>query len=159
MAETCTFKTPEELGLSQKQFNALIKVSGMLERGELTHMPYEEIARAEHDYYDVPESVRRRDSEFIRFNMCVWRDAILLEKHCGTACCLGGSAELVANDAQLFTHGVPEALEKLFHPNNQDVGEWDHLTPQVAAKALCHYLKTGDDGIRCWKIALGREKA
>lgn len=149
MSEKCPFKSAKELGLTQEQWSALVKLSGMLERGEIKHIPSGTI------YYNKSKDSQKHvlDAETIRFNMCNWSDAILLDGKCGTAACLGGSAEWIAKK-RLFGNypGYPDALENLFHPSHDD---WNELTPDIAAKALCHYLKTGHDGDICWNVALG----
>lgn len=73
-----SFQTPAALGISDVEFEALEKVLGMLERGELSHGPF-------------PRA--KMDREGNQFNMA----ALLDEGECGTIGCLMGWAYHVSH--------------------------------------------------------------
>lgn len=122
-----TFKTATELNLSETHRCALIKALAYLEAGKLDH---EEI-----------------EPHHIRFTMRKWGGS------CGTACCIGGSAEALGG-LEYRTLGqackTNKRLGELFYP-----GGWPHLfdpgahhkgwnaTPKQAATVLRGYLTTG----------------
>ena len=68
------------------------------------------------------------------FNMIQWA----AECECGTVCCIGGAAEIMAGTGPgtaskvLGLHGFNESA--LFHPPNRL--DWDVITPEIAADAL-----------------------
>ena len=76
------------------------------------------------------------------FRMDVWR--------CGSACCIGGSAEVLGlcsfgADHEKLTRSNP-ALFNLFYPwvANRDRMAWTmYATPEQGARALRNYLTTG----------------
>lgn len=117
-------KTAHELGLTEEEHCALVKVLAALDDGRL-------------------------NSEFgIRFNMESWGG------YCGSACCIGGSAEAIsglrpgtlsASSGALAFKGNRE-LQNLFFPYHHihGFGAWK-ATPKQAAKALRHYLTTGKE--------------
>lgn len=128
------FMTAAELKLSEKEHAALIKVLGMLERGELIHADLTKARRLE----DRPD-----DGEILtnHFNMDQWRN----KWDCGTVACIGGTAELVGGfrfrsgeNGQL---GGNLDLEELCYPNI--ASGYADITPQEAAQALRNYLTTG----------------
>jgi len=123
-----SFLSAEDLGIRQDQRDALIKVLHMLERGELVHTVF---SRVHHTIF-ARETHRG-------FNMTLW-----VEKHrCGTIACIGGWAELVANDSNLFDV-VVNKLDELFSPPEDEVTNYASVTVEQASRALSSYLTTGD---------------
>lgn len=129
-----SFKTATDLGISEVERDALIKVLGMLERGELVHG-----ARSMKDH---PTRLRV-------FNMGDW--------HCGSAGCLGGWTEYVGGLEQLSLHERSynsEGLHQLFYPDGAGFCtplEMSNISTQQAAHALSNYLTTGEPR---WDLAL-----
>lgn len=153
--ENCPYKTAEELGLTQEQWEALIKAQSALERGQIQHLSVDQLDTGERAFYEkYGEEVEggAQDRAVLGFNMNTWSTPVIAKGDCGSACCLGGTAELLAGKP-LFSQGdYPDALDSLFHPN---LPNWELMTPEQGAKALKHYLTTGDDGDHCWRIARG----
>ena len=116
------FLDPDVLGVSPAAQTALIKVLGMLERGELHHC-------------------RRGDD--IRpngFNLANHR----VELACGTVACIAGWADIVARPRRLNLlrqAAKSTALADLFAP---DDFSWHAITPEQAACALRNYLTLGE---------------
>lgn len=129
------FKTPAALGIADHEFDALVKVLGMLEREEIKHAS---------ECEPVVGSL---------FNMCSFgRDT-----DCGTIGCIAGWARVVSNgkafpwatDANNLSPDEPtKMLEALFYPSCG--AYWGDITPSQAATALRSYLTTGDP---CWPEA------
>ncbi len=129
------FKTPTDLGITDAEFNALFKVLGMLERGELEHM------RA--DVFD-PGPLGGHTPQF--FNMCL----VESQNDCGTACCIMGWARFIAHDRSLF-HSRTLAASDLFRISHTDgtifiyPGKFSSdILPSDAAIALRNYLTHGE---------------
>ena len=76
--DDCPFKSPKELGLTRAERDALIKTLLLMENGQMIHAgnPHQEPVRGKYP-----------------FNMVVWQE----QYHCGTICCIGGTAELVGD--------------------------------------------------------------
>jgi hypothetical protein len=125
-----SFKTAEELGLPEKQVEALKKTLVLLETGKLIHQKI-------NDLFTLDE----RGEYTGHFNMQTWNKAI----GCGTVCCIGGTAELIGGVEFL---GTPDALYALFYPETAD---YQDITPSQAATALRSYLTTGKAN---WKEVL-----
>lgn len=109
-------KTPADLGITDAEFDALAKVLGMLERGELTHTD----KRAP----TVPNG----------FNMGV----VKTKTDCGTVCCIYGWACTLCDWHTSISHD----LFTVFCPPN--IGKYSAITPAQAAIALRSYLTHGD---------------
>jgi hypothetical protein len=132
------FKTAADLGIEDVEFDALTKVLGMLERGEIKHT---EIMPRDFDEFTFdPVGLD------FRFNMDTW---VSHADECGTVCCIGGSAELIGKlppgrllDKATSGHRTPVslALFRLFYPDKSP----EKVTPAQAALALRSYLTTGD---------------
>lgn len=130
MTEECTFKSAKDLGLSKKQWKALILTLLMMENGQIKHVSFLK--------YGQKDTLKGKHP----FNMCEWQEAY----GCGTVCCIGGSAEFfgglpvqsLAIKAQWLSDVKDEHdLYRLFY-------EWkDDPTEKQAAQVLRHYLKTG----------------
>jgi hypothetical protein len=121
-------KTPAELGIPDKAFDALLKVLGMLERGEI----------AEHKWLngDLPQS---REPKF--FNMNV----IIGQSDCGTTACILGWARWVAQDFELLGGDRPRELDNLFRMGEcYEFGVPSAIQPAQAAIALRNYLTFGE---------------
>lgn len=125
------FKTPTDLNLTDAQFDALVKVLGILERCEVRH-------------------VRKRDGAWRGdgFNMT----DVVSRNECGTVCCMLGLAEKVSGNGSLFvsTKGVLDELfgmgsggDWLGGLNQHDMGH-DDVTPAHAAIALRNFLTHGE---------------
>lgn len=110
-----SFKSAEELKITECEQRALVKVLGMLERGELV-----ESGKAP----TVPNG----------FNMGVLRT----EAKCGTVGCILGWAIMVDNQA--FPRGCTHVTIPLFTPHNYWTKSY---TVAQAAHALRTYLVTG----------------
>ena len=127
------FLDPDLLGISPTAQAALIKVLGMLERGELHHC-------------------RRGDD--IRpngFNLANHR----VELTCGTVACIAGWADIAARPRRLNLlrqAAKSAALADLFAPENLS---WHAVTPEQAACALRNYLTLGEAR---WTEVLGRDQ-
>lgn len=135
------FKTPADLRLTDMEFESLVKVLGMLERGELRHDP-------------------KRMLTGERFNMGVWR----WNDGCGSIACICGWAYFISKGAafpelQYFSSRPErnEPLEDLFVPvKHPDAGVANkrmlQITTAQAAIALRNYLTHGEAR---WDEALG----
>jgi len=143
MNEECPFKSAEELGLTQKEWEALIKTLALMENDAIQHVRY--LA----GYQPTPENKNK-----IVFNMSVWR----MPTHCGTAMCIGGSAEYFGGlgpDTLAAKSQENKALYDLFYPPFEHLGDYDTATTQQGAKALRYYLTTGKSD--SWKVARRRD--
>lgn len=138
--EGLKFKTPKELGITEKQFCALVKVADGLQTGKLVHAPN----TGRHPTHDG-------------FNMRVWETRT---EDCGTVCCIGGWSQrfgswqwpMSAIRAPL-EGGDNGGLNRLFYPFEvMPMDNWHRITPQQASRAITNYLTTGDPQ---WKKALG----
>jgi hypothetical protein len=125
------FKTPAELGIKSKEFDALFKVLRMLERDELVHV-------------DLTGDTIYSPNMPNAFSMTMWKQ----ETDCGTVGCIGGWAEKVGG--VVFIR-YPGALDRLFYPGSDKVSEGYEATPAQAAIALRSYLTTGEP---CWAEAM-----
>jgi hypothetical protein len=146
--EKCEFKSADELGLTHKEWAALITILPLLEHDVIRHAP-EGSRQTTYVKRDKPEPV---------FNMSTWNESLA----CGTAMCIGGSAEFfgklrpgqMEDRANDLSFDGNYALINLFYPH--EINGWGSLTPQQAAVALRHYLTTGEDG--GWQKALKKTK-
>lgn len=117
------FKTAADLGISEAEQSALIKVLGMLERDELEYLPANITPQ-------IPNG----------FNM----QKIGRKYNCGTAACILGWCRIVGgeelfNDANNYVKATSQAFE-LFMFGDSRRGS---VTPAQAAQALRSYLTTG----------------
>lgn len=126
------FKTPADLRLTDLEFEALVKVLGMLERGELKHGDFK----------------RREPGDW--FNMKSYG----LTDKCGTIGCIAGWARVVSNGVAfpwaesdtanpLYNFTAKKNLRTLFIPSLM-ASCWDKITPAQAAIALRNYLTHGE---------------
>jgi hypothetical protein len=131
------FKTPADLGHTEKEHAALVTVLGMLERGELKHVKLSE-----------PREWSPSGKLFTgHFNMGEWN----VMAGCGTVGCIGGTAEMLMKD--IFNYPYSDELEELFYPPmEEDYTDITDITTDQAARALRSYLTTGKAN---WKEVLG----
>jgi hypothetical protein len=133
-----SFKAPAELGLDDKQFDALRKTLVLLETGKIEYVPmgvrrYIYIAEPTFDGL---------------FNMSTWNAGT----ECGSICCIGGTAELVGG---LERNSLFDASQR---PGSENLDalllapDGMSARPQHAARALRSYLTTGKPN---WEAALG----
>lgn len=120
------FLTAADLGLRDIEHAALVRVLGMLERGELRHHPWS-------PPWQNPLSPR---SFCGLFNMSHWAE----NTECGTVACIGGTAELIGGFtfSSIFDN---HALDTLFYPPRSL--RYEIITPAQAAAALRNYLTHG----------------
>ena len=120
------FKTADELEISERQKEALMKTLVLLETGKL------EYSRA----FDF--EVDEGNPTFCgKFNMRYWTQP----GRCGTIACIGGTAELISG--VVFPYSGHDGLRRLFQPETPRMEEWKNITPLQAATALRSYLTTG----------------
>jgi len=129
------FLSANKLKLSDDQRAALIKTLEMLEGNQLYHSTYSTGSAPANGKYP--------------FNMSHWGG------HCGTVCCIGGTAQWVLGKHVDMSTFCGEPLDALFFPNHLKLPDWSHLTPEVAAIALRTYLETGKED---WRGALKKSK-
>jgi hypothetical protein len=116
------FLDPDVLGISATAQAALIKVLGMLERGEL-------------HYCRRGDDIRPNG-----FNLANHR----VELACGTVACIAGWADIAARPRRLNLlrqAAKRAALADLFAPENLS---WHAVRPEQAACALRNYLTLGE---------------
>lgn len=120
------FKTADELRLSEKQRDALIKTLALMDSGRLKHVPQNKLRNG-----------HLGDPKFDGlFNMAF----SYLNLDCGTVCCIRGIASLIG-DVEFPTHKLTRQLRQLFYiwsPSKTS-------DPSIAqaAMALRSYLTTG----------------
>lgn len=134
-----TFKSPEELGITPSEHNALVLTLDALERGEIQHV-----------YCNEEISSTGRSQLFTgHFNMLHWSEKF---PECGTIACLGGTAEMLGN----LPSGtlMNQELDDLFFPEIDT--DYNVITVDQAAQVLRHYLTTGKQN---WKEVLGETNA
>ncbi len=117
------FKTAADLGISEAEVDALIKVLGMLERGDLVQSSYR--------HPQVPNG----------FNMSITDN----KTDCGTVGCIMGWCRFVAGnkvfDAFSSNYKMPDAVTELFMFGDNR----RHMVSVDQAAIACRsYLTTGD---------------
>lgn len=149
-----SFKTAEDLDISEKHREALIKTLALFESGEMRHISYDVRNRSLTRDYDASFSGN--------FNMQGWSVRVPTDpipsdygaqRDCGTIACIGGTASLIGGvDFEIYASpGVRRSsLWQLFYPN-VDIDQWDKITVEQAAMALRSYLTTGKPH---WELAL-----
>lgn len=133
------FKTPGNLGITDAEFDALLKVLGMLEREEIQHAPgYGNVC----DYLSTSPTGRPVP---VYFNM----GFVTGEHDCGTAGCILGWAQHVAQGL-LFQGWRHPAIDRLFQMGRgcDDQAAFpvtmENILPSHAAIALRNYLTHGE---------------
>lgn len=114
-----TFKTANELNVTQEMYDALRKVLENLESGKLKHTS---------DW---------RPTEKYGFNMNV----IFVEGHCGTAGCILGWASHYTGKDHCLLEFENKGLHGLFYPDC--ILDYVNMSTQDAAYALRKFLETG----------------
>lgn len=134
------FKTSADLNLTDPEFEALVKFLGMLDRGEVRHVPvYDDLYG--HDKDPTPKTFHAL------FNMeNVWTRAV---GDCGTAGCIAGNCDLLfgtefAPRGDIRSCGMPSPLLDLFIPNGIAWRRWKSITVEQTAIALRNYLTHGE---------------
>lgn len=135
-------KTAAQLGLTEGELEALIKVRDLLDAGLIEHDP------------DSNDNNHNRPTQ-PRFDIGVIRE----ERSCGTTLCIGGWTKLIdlgiaANERghlpisssskdiiDTFVMDAAGGLRNLFYPNS--IGDWDKITPKRAVAAINNVLEFG----------------
>jgi hypothetical protein len=121
------FKTPSDLGISDAEFEALLKVLRMMERGEIKPSPEDAIF----DRYQSAEPPTM-------FRMASTRGSA----DCGTACCiLGWAWHLDDGMGRHLFWTTNRALDELFYTNTDGIY---CRNPEQGAIALRNYLTFGE---------------
>lgn len=115
------FKTAADLDISKAEVDALIKVLGMLERGELEHHPSNQP--------DTPNG----------FNMGHWG----AQTDCGSIGCIKGWAQFSGLHVFWFVERY-SPVEGLFQVDNIHLRPWTEITASEAACALRNFLTLGE---------------
>lgn len=132
-----SYKTAAELGISEVEVQALVKVLGMLERGELHDVEY---ALAD------PKTP---------FDFCMAQTTA--SSSCGTIGCIAGWAYVLSNGKAFSEIKEPELLDAWTEELRDLFGIGEHIgllfdrKTKHAALALRSYLTTGDAR---WDLAL-----
>lgn len=144
-------KTAQELGLNDKQFQGLHNTLTALKAGTIVHIDDED---------SVPQEAVGEDRLY--FNMDVWqnrasyyKEGSNISKDCGSVCCIGGTAEFLMKDNDLFGSGMgdeshSQALHLLFYPWDDERYEdmanvnGSKISMEEAIQALTSYLEAGD---------------
>jgi len=125
------FLSASSLGLTEDERNVLIQILGMMERGELIHVPVRDVAPVMPDKNNTPFTGH--------FNM----RTVGAIQDCKTICCILGTAILL--DRTVFHYATEERnprLHALFFPQ---IGvQWNTISVPQAAQALSNYLTLGD---------------
>lgn len=121
------FKTAADLGITDVQKDALAKVLVLLETGKLKHVEVNE-----------EEDLEERPTFCENFNMRFWA----VPSNCGTAACIGGTAELIAG-VQFNGWTANPGLAELFWPSSMKRAAIHRITTEQASTALRSYLTTG----------------
>lgn len=127
------FKTAADLSISDVELDALIKVLGMLERGEIP-------------FATCPENLSGFRPHGEGFNMGPY----LKEGECGTVACIAGWAHVVSGrrafewvETLCPPNTVTDDLHELFHVDSITYRKRLTIKPPQAARALRSYLATG----------------
>lgn len=125
------FKSHVDLGIGEVEQTSLVKVLGMLERGEL-----------QHGMYPLARMFRQSNES----NMAT----LLNEANCGTIGCIAGWAHHISG-GEAFPEIAAGNWEVRWNRSlidlfgiGRSIGSLYHLTPAQAATALRSYLTTGD---------------
>jgi len=126
------FKTAEQLRITEERHAALVKTLDLMEAGKIIHI----------DSENLNHMTGESETYTGHFNMAVWNAT----QDCGTAACIGGTAELVGN-VKFSGPDIPSDLEDLFYDYSGD--------PTVAqgAAALRNYLT---HGLASWDLVMGQ---
>lgn len=135
-------KTAAQLGLTESELDALLRVRDLLDAGLIEHDP--ERNNPDHDRPTKP-----------RFDIGVIHE----DRSCGTTLCIGGWTKLIdlgidtdegghlpissrsKDIIDLFVMDAKDGLRNLFYPNAID--KWDRITPKRAVAAINNFVETG----------------
>lgn len=129
-------KTASQLGISQTEYEALVKVRDGLAAGLLVHKVL--------DYPNEQIYVRHCPTEDVigYFNMNYEGQG------CGTVACIGGwMAASMGIDQQDYVQSTGGSLRGLFYPPMMDDlehADYEDITAEMAVKAIDNYLRTGN---------------
>ena len=119
------FKSPTDLRINDAEFEALVKVLGILERLEVKGIPNSARALRDQETIEAPTL----------FSMMLTRARM----DCGTSCCILGFARHVGGE-DLFYDAANRPCADLFYPQNEGIQCRD---PEKGAIALRNYLTCG----------------
>jgi hypothetical protein len=125
--------------ISDAEFEALIKLLGVMERGELVHVKVSDPDA----WYKNP--ARRKPLFNGTFNM----GQVFTLSDCGTAGCIAGACDMAfgtkfAPRGNLRFDDIPISLLNLFCPDDIEQDQWPAITVPQAAAALRNYLTIGN---------------
>jgi len=131
------FQRPADLGLTNAEFESLVKVLNMLDREEIPHGKM-----LSKNYFARPKSVP------VAFQMVLTKS----NTNCGTACCFMGWARHLTQNDDLFRRvGLSEDLADLFAIGGTGKSWFarasygtEKITPAQGAMALRNYLNCGE---------------
>jgi hypothetical protein len=132
------FLTARKLHLRKAEYEALISLLHMMERGEIVHAPMSVTE------YGCPKP----DKYTGLFNMRAYWAQASENPECGTIACIAGASDLLFG-----THFVDDykrrtsELHDLFAPHEIEIARYYDITVAQATQALSNYLTTGD---ACW---------
>jgi len=136
-----TFMTAQDLKITEDERSALIKILGMLERGEFHKNDF-----STHEYG-------------FNMNLCVYplgrnQSWGLSGQKCGTVACIGGWVAMMmgkesTRDIIEYVHGR-NPLRRLYWPNI-NMGDYTNITTAQAAHAVSNFLTTGNPD---WHLAV-----
>ena len=119
------FKCPNELGITQQEFDLLLEVRNKLARGEMKHRKRERYFGRD-EKFEVPT-----------FNMATWSEHL----GCGQVGCIAGWMEVESKGKwhHSSTDWKSENLRKLFLPG--DNINMDKITTHRAVRAIDNFLQ------------------
>lgn len=123
-----SFKSAQDLELSEKEYDALKQTLILLETDEVTHV---RLSPTQKGHFIARPQYQGK------FNMAFWAADV---DDCGTVACICGTAEMIGNVNLRFNNNV--ALQTLFNPTNSGA-LLQEITTVQAAQALRSYLTTG----------------
>jgi hypothetical protein len=128
------FMSAEQLKIEPDMHNALIKLLGMMERGEIEHMPVPDGS------YDIGAAVYRGPIDAAKFNM----RKVVTEHECGTVMCILGYTEaIMGHKCKSALNGYPL---RLFAPTILDL-DWNKLTVEQCTTAVARIFDYRDNGL------------
>jgi hypothetical protein len=128
------FKTPAELEITDAEFEALVKVLGMLERGEIKKAPAGEV------FHKIYSFRMPSQPEPTMFNM----EQVIATSKCGTACCILGFARYFGGNYCFLdpSKNPKNHLFRLFFPHS--FRSMLCRDPAKGAMALRNFLTFGE---------------
>jgi hypothetical protein len=139
------FKTPAELNISKREFDAIVTTLGAFERNEIQYVTSDE---------ETTQQI------LAAFNMDYWdgKEATGGYENCGAVHCIGGwvtkltGVNLPEKDGEEWDAELAgrEGLYNLFYPHQ--IRDWSRITVAKAAEAIRNYLTTGKPN---WEEVVG----